>query len=161
RREQLYLTALPVSLQRFNFMPQFQATADFFRTWSASESPFGKQDHLLMHPSVGYSQLFETGALLTLRLANQTTIDFAQNGRPTLSESTKLLELSQPFLQGGVKAVTLEPLTQVERNLLYDIRDFAHFNRVFYVALASGRGGTLNRVGYLQTLLTQSFLDSA
>jgi hypothetical protein len=167
RREQLYLTALPVTLQRFNFLPQFQATADFFRRWSASESPFGKTDHLQITPAVGLTQTFETGAMLVLRLANQTTIDFVGNGRPTLSQSTKVLELSQPFLQGGGKAVTLEPLTQAERNLLYDVRGFARFNREFFVAVVTGRvsaNGTFalgGRNGYLQTLLTAAFLENA
>lgn len=167
RREQLYLTALPVTLQRFNFMPQFLATSDFFRRWSASESPFGKQDDLRVDTAVGLTQTFETGAMLVLRLANQTTIDFVNNGRPTLSQSTKFLELSQPFLRGGGRAVTLEPLTQAERNLLYDVRDFAHFNREFFVAVVTGRVsstggfGLGGRNGYLQSLLTAAFLENA
>src|SRR5262249_18888091 len=45
----------------------------------------------------------------------------------------------QPLLRGAGKAVTLEPLTQAERNLLYIIRDFAKFRQEFFVFIAAGQ----------------------
>ena len=41
-------------------------------------------------------------------------------------------------MQGGGKAVTLEPLTQAERNLFYSIRAYARFREQFNVAVAIG-----------------------
>jgi len=41
-------------------------------------------------------------------------------------------------LRGGGFAVTLEPLTQAERNLLYAIRSYARFRKIYYVYLAGG-----------------------
>ncbi len=45
----------------------------------------------------------------------------------------------QPLLRGAGQAVTLEPWTQAERNLLYAVRDFARFRQEFYVYIAAGQ----------------------
>ncbi|MCS6975403.1 MAG: TolC family protein [Gemmatales bacterium] len=144
RRESLYLTALPVTLQRFNFLPQFYATEQVIREWAASRSTIGKQNRWVANTGVGpgsgfgFTQLFSTGALLTLQLANRTVVNLTGDPRHTISESTLILDLSQPLLQAGGRAVTLEPLTQAERDLVYELRNFARFHREFYVAIAVG-----------------------
>jgi hypothetical protein len=56
------------------------------------------------------------------------------------------LSFVQPFLQGGGRAVTLEPLTLAERQLLYQIRSFARFRQQFIPALLT-TGGTLDQTG--------------
>ncbi len=53
--------------------------------------------------------------------------------------STLSLDIIQPLLRGAGWAVTLEPLTQAERNLLYAIRDFARFRQQYFVFVASGQ----------------------
>lgn len=144
RRESLYLTALPVTLQRFNFLPQFYATEQVFREWAASRSTLGKQNRWVANTGfgprsgLGFTQLFSTGALLTLQLANRTVVNLTGDPRHTISESTLILDLSQPLLQAGGRAVTLEPLTQAERDLVYELRNYARFHREFYVAIAVG-----------------------
>jgi hypothetical protein len=47
--------------------------------------------------------------------------------------------------------VTLEPLTQAERNLLYEIRNFARFRKTFYVAIAGGGGGSITGAQFQPT----------
>lgn len=144
RRESLYLTALPVTFERFNFLPQFYAADRFFREWAASRSTVGKQNRWEANTGVGprsglgFTQLLSTGALLTLQLANRTVVNLTGSPKHTISESTLLLDLSQPLLQAGGRAVTLEPLTQAERDLVYELRNFARFHREFYVAIAVG-----------------------
>lgn len=138
RREDLYLAALPVSLERFAFLPQFEATMLTVRQWLGEEVPGGPANRWRVNPTVGVSQLFPTGALLLLRLANQTVINLTGTGKHTLSQSHLILDISQPLLAGGGRAVTLEPLTQAERNLLYELRRFARFHREFYVGIAAG-----------------------
>ena len=152
QRENLYLTALPVSLERFNFLPQFLAAQTAIRQWSTAASPLGSTNQGNITSTVGASQLFGTGALLALRMANQTVIDFSSSHGPTLSSSTALLDLSQPFLRGGGQAVTLEPLTQTERNLLYQVRDFSHFSREFFVNIAAGEQVTVGGFGNIAGL---------
>src|SRR5262249_11160180 len=79
-----------------------------------------------------------TGALLLFQIANQTIVEFGKAPVHTLSQSTLTLDFLQPLLRGGGRAVTLEPLTQVERNLLYEGRDYAHFQAAFFAYIAAG-----------------------
>jgi outer membrane protein TolC len=142
RREDLYLNALQVAVQRFSFAAQFLAVNQVVREWAGSGSNVGKTDNWTIYSNAGVSKLFSTGALLLLDFANKTVIDFAHDPK-TVSESTATLDLFQPFLRGGGKAVTLEPLTQAERNLLYGIRTYARFRKEFFVAIAGGGGGSI------------------
>ncbi len=177
RREDLYLAALPVSLERFAFLPQFEATMLAMRQWIGEEVPGGPANRWRVNPTTGVRQLFPTGALLLVRLANQTVINLTGTGKHTLSQSHLILDISQPLLAGGGRAVTLEPLTQAERNLLYELRRFARFHREFFVSIAAGgglagtagaaagldvtglaTGVTAQPVGYFPTLLRQQQL---
>jgi hypothetical protein len=135
-REGLYLAALPVTQQRFNFSYQWAATADWIREWAGPRSEHGFQNNWTGTSTIGFSKLFSTGALLTADFANTTIFNFVGNGFTSSSNVT--VNASQPFLQGGGKAVNLEPLTQAERNLLYSIRAYARFREQFNIAVALG-----------------------
>jgi outer membrane protein TolC len=91
--------------------------------------------------SAGFNWLFKTGA----RLSTDFTGDFLRimTGNQSVNESDLAVSLVQPLLQGGGTAVTLEALTQEERNVLYDLRDFADFRRSFIVDLVSDYYGVL------------------
>jgi outer membrane protein TolC len=142
RREDLYLTALPVASDRFSFAAQFLLAGEVFRQWAGSQSPEGRQNRWSATTNTGVAKLFPTGALLLLDFANRTVVDFANFPR-TISQSTATLDLIQPLLRGGGRAVTLEPLTQSERDLLYQIRSYARFRKEFYVSIAGGGGGSI------------------
>lgn len=141
RREDLYLQSLPVTVERFAFSTQFFATSEIIREYTGTETPEGKRNRWLFNNGFGFSKLFSSGALLLFQFANNTVIEMFGNFTPrTTSESQINLDLIQPLLRGGGKAVTLEPLTLVERNLLYEIRDYARFRKLFYVSIATGAG---------------------
>ena len=135
-REGLYLAALPVTQQRFNFSYQWAATADWIRYWAGPTSPTGFENNWTGSSTLGFSKLFATGALLSTDFVNTTVFNFVGNG--FTSASTVNVNLTQPLLQGGGKAVTLEPLTQAERNLLYSIRAYARFREQFNISVALG-----------------------
>src|SRR5262249_28070477 len=84
-----------------------------------------------------------TGALLLFNIANETLIEFARAPRRIVSTSTLSLDLIQPLLRGGGRAVTLQPSTQAERNLLYQIRTVARFRKELVVQVAAGRGAPI------------------
>lgn len=159
-REELYLAALPVTEQRFTFAYQWAATADWIREWAGPNTTGGPQNNWTGSSTVGFNKLFATGALLTTDFANTTLFDFTTHS--FTSGSTINLSLTQPFLQGGGKAVTLEPLTLAERNLFYSIRGYARFREQFNVAIALGvslpgtllstAGGTAGPVSTLAAL---------
>ncbi len=139
RREDLYLTALPVTQQRFAFAYQFFLAEQIIRERTGRLTPEGQHNRYRFNTDSGFSKLFPTGALLLFGFANRTVVELTGNfPKHTVSTSTINLDLIQPLLQGGGKAVTLEPLTQTERNLLYEVRDFARFRKQFYVGIAAG-----------------------
>jgi hypothetical protein len=142
-REDLYLTALPVMAERFAFAAQFFAVGQAIREWAGRMTPEGHQDNWTLKSNTGFTKLFSTGALLLFNFANQTVFNFTGAGQHLTSQSTIDLDLVQPLLQGGGRAVALEPLTQAERNLLYEIRNYVRFQREFYVAIAGGGGGSI------------------
>jgi outer membrane protein TolC len=152
RRENLYLTALPVTLERFAFSAQFFAAEQAIREWAGRETPDGRKNNWTLNSNAGLAKLFPTGALLLLNFANQTVFNLGGgNGRPLISQSTINLDLIQPLLRGGGRAVTLEPLTQAERNLVYEVRNFARFRKEFYVAIAGGGGGSITGATFQPT----------
>jgi hypothetical protein len=173
RREALYLTALPVTLQRFNFVTQLFAASEAIREWNGSQIA-GAPGSLWRINSTGTaSQLFPTGATVVAQLANRMVIELG-NGNPTVGISNLTLQAVQPLLRGGGWAVTLEPLTQAERTLVYAVRSYARFRKNYYVFITGG-GSLSNSVfgfeglfgtgavagspgqGYLPTLLIAAF----
>jgi hypothetical protein len=137
-REDLYLAALPVTQQRFSFAWQWAAIENAIRQWAGPSSLVGHQNNWTLGSSVGVSKLFSTGALLTAAFANTTVFNFLGSANGLSSTSTINLNLVQPLLQGGGKAVTLEPLTQAERTLFYSIRGYARYREEFYISIVLG-----------------------
>jgi outer membrane protein TolC len=144
-REDLYLTALPVTLERFAFAAQFFAVGQAIREWAGRDTsvPASERNSWALNNNTGFTKLFSTGALLLFNFANQTVFNLTGPGRELTSQSMINLDFVQPFLRGGGRAVTLEPLTQAERNLVYAIRNYARFRKTFYVAIAGGGGGSI------------------
>ncbi|MCA9151982.1 MAG: TolC family protein [Planctomycetales bacterium] len=109
-----------------------------------SEAPNGQTVNSFVGPGplagsgLGVGKLFPSGAALLVQFANRTVFEFSGPFKGTFSQSELSLDVVQPLLQGGGQAVTLEPLTQAERNLLYELRSFARFQREFFVSVASG-----------------------
>ena len=171
--EQVYLQAIPVTLQRFIFGPQFYAgmspltsplspsilggagagfpstpgvsTANAF-TYATRFSPNGQVSTLNMGTVAGFGKLFSTGGQLLMGFANELLFNFAGKNpqQPTVISSLPI-SFVQPLLRGGGRAVTLEPLTQAERNLLYQVRSFGLFRQQFFVVTLTG--GTIQNFG--------------
>jgi outer membrane protein TolC len=144
RREDLYLTALPVTLQRFGFAAQGYFLEQIIREHTGSQTTAGDHNTWRANTTTGFGKLFSTGALLLFQFANRTVVNLTGPGKHTISTSTIDLDIIQPLLRGGGKAVTLEPLTQAERNLLYQVRTYARFRKEFFVSIAGGGGGSIS-----------------
>src|SRR5207248_9364288 len=112
------------------------------------DAPGGPANFWQFNTTGGFNKLFPTGATLMFKLANQFVVNLG-NGKPNTAVSNLSLTLAQPFLRGGGFPVTLEPLTQAERTLLYSIRSYARFRKIFYVAIGAGGGYTNNPYGLL------------
>ncbi len=139
RREDLYLTALPVTRERFAFSAQYLALGQIIREGTGADIGAGKGERWQFASTTGVGKLFSTGALLLIGFANQTVIELNNpTTRRVTSNSGINLDLFQPLLRGGGRAATLEPLTQVERNLLYEIRDYARFRKHYFQYMTGG-----------------------
>jgi hypothetical protein len=164
--EQVYLAALPVTLQRFAFQPQFYAglspltgvpqlegvtpgispspatpnvnTANNF-TYATRFAPNGQVSALNIGTVAGFGKLFSSGGQLLMGFANEVAFNFISKNpeRPTVMSALPI-SFVQPLLRGGGRAVTLEPLTQAERNLLYAVRAFTLFRQQFFVVTLTG-----------------------
>jgi hypothetical protein len=153
--ENLYIQALNVTLQRFAFTPQFYAasgqpttgvlggrilppTLGNAFTYQTAET--GQQLSALSLGTVaGFGKAFSSGATLLAGFANQLVFNFiGKNSFQPTVKSYLPLNLIQPLLRGGGRAVTLEPLTLAERQLLYQVRAFAKFRQEFTVATLIG-----------------------
>ena len=154
--ENLYSAALNVTLQRFAFQPQFYAgmsplTSPLGAGFSGDaippigsltrpeSAPGGQVSTLQLGEIAGYGKLLNSGGQLLMGFANQIVFNFVGKNpiQPTVQSSLPL-SFVQPFLRGGGRAVILEALTQVERNLLYQTRLFAKFRQEFIVDMLTG-----------------------
>ena len=138
-REQLYLTALLVTAERFAFIAQPFVTERWSASAAAGNSADGQTNRWLSSTTTGFTKAFSTGALLLMNFANQTVYNLGGGSLGMTSVSNVSLDFVQPFLAGGGRAVALEPLTQAERNLVYAIRDFYRFRQEFFVFFAAGQ----------------------
>lgn len=136
--EDIYLSALQVSLERFRFQVQFFGGNDTFFT---RRGPLGGRgaDASTLQTSTPISarRLMATGTQLLVEVANSVTWQFS--GRDGYTAVTPIsLSLVQPLLRGAGRAVILESLTQAERNLLANLRQFERFRQGFYLAVVAG-----------------------
>ncbi|MCS7238042.1 MAG: hypothetical protein NZ899_07215 [Thermoguttaceae bacterium] len=136
--EDIYLSALQVSLERFRFQVQFFGGNDTFFT---RRGPLGGRgaDASTLQTSTPISarRLMATGTQLLIEVANSVTWQFS--GRDGYTAVTPIsLSLVQPLLRGAGRAVILESLTQAERNLLANLRQFERFRQGFYLNVVAG-----------------------
>jgi len=87
QRENLYLAALPVTLERFSLAAQFLASQEAIREYAGRNTPTGQTSNWTLNNGIGVSKILPTGALLLLNFSNQTVFDFL-NPKKTISEST-------------------------------------------------------------------------
>ena len=128
-REKLYLQALSLTGTRQQFAFKFDsASADFGYARDTAGSVSKESD-----ADATISKLFKTGGSLTASLANDLTLYF--DGEPKVPSLA--LSLSQPLLRGAGAAVAGEVLTQAERDVVYEIRSFSHFQKEFAVSVVN------------------------
>lgn len=137
--ENVYLSALSLTLQRFAFDVQFiglngrRPSSDV----TATDIP-GVSDAVNWNPRAGVSQLLPTGGQWLVELANNTLWLFAKGDHSTQSATTLSYSLIQPLLANGGRRFVMENLTQSERNLLYAVRDLARYRQGFFTSTVAG-----------------------
>jgi outer membrane protein TolC len=136
QKEALYRAALEVSLARYDFAlkatPFVNGTdLDFFHTQQASHT----EKQLRIAQVTQWDKTLATSGTILARLANNILITFdGPQGFASDISSQLLLDWTQPIFQRDIR---LEPLTAAERRLLYAVRTYARYRKIFFVQLAT------------------------
>jgi outer membrane protein TolC len=131
-KERLYLTALTLSGERYNFQPHpFASTgADLDRLSNGERLG-------TVRSRVGVSQLLKTGGSVSLTLANDILRYYTGDPRKSVV-SLVSVNLAQPLLRGfGKNNPAVEALTQAERNVIYATRNYAYFQNSYAIETIS------------------------
>lgn len=142
--EELYLSALDVTFERFRFDSQFFGGSEIFFTADGRDrSGTGSASSLLevgtSRPGNRYrvEKLSATGGNLVVGMANSLIWQFA--GSDDYTSSTILdFSLVQPLLRAGGRTRVLERLTIAERTLLANVRTMERYRRGFYRNIVNG-----------------------
>jgi hypothetical protein len=143
--ENLYLSGLDVTFERFRFDSQFYGGTSIFYTAEGPQRsglPSGSSV-LEVNPSrpdnpYRVEKLTATGGQLVVSFANSLMWQFAGPDDYT-SQSILNFNLIQPLLRAGGRARVLERLTISERSLLANVRQMEHYQRGFYLNVVTGR----------------------
>lgn len=152
--EDLYLTALALTLERFEFaLHWFGGNDTTYNHFGASSLP-GESNTLTTASEFGFTRALTTGGQLLVDFANSFVWEFTGPNVST-TQSNIVINLVQPLLRGAWKAVRMEPLTQAERNVLYEVRDYARFRKRFYLDVTTRGGGFLSLLLQVQSIRNQ------
>ncbi len=125
RKEQLYLSGLTLTRERFAYVPQF-----FASSVASGERARDGEKSAGIGSRAGFDALLKTGGRVSLDLANDL-LRFYTGGPRESAVSTIALSLSQPLLRGAGAEIAAENLTQAERDVIYEIRSFSYFQDTF------------------------------
>ncbi len=152
--ETLYLDALALTQQRYNLGVRFLGLGPGL---SGGEPSAGVTAPLSKHRQAGtssqffgVSQLLPAGGQIAVEVANTVTWAFGQPGStpaPSIGYN-----ITQPLLFNAGRKIALEPLTQAERQVLYDARTLARFRQTLFVLVSTSY---LNLLQQRQTILNQ------
>jgi outer membrane protein TolC len=151
-REQLYLTALGLTLSRHQFTPIFSAGGSGTYAVQTAQTyaldPLTGQvepvlsDNLAEQQSIhatgnaGVSWLVRDIGKLSAAFSTDF-LRFLAGSPSTLTSSQIGATLTRPLLRNAGYKADIENLTQAERDLLYQLRDFVRFRKDFSVQVAS------------------------
>ena len=137
--EALYLLALNVSGERFQFDTQFfggaETTLDTNRG-GPTELAFGDRNMRMRRN-------FATGGNLLVGLANEIVWNLGDSSANTTANILDFT-LLMPLLRNAGRDKVMEGLTQSERELLAGVRAFERFRRGFYLDITTGNRANVN-----------------
>jgi outer membrane protein TolC len=131
-KEDLYLAALALSLERFLWTPQFngQVSSEY-----ANYGQIRDFDHAMAAVAqVGVTQRLPLGGEITARVVDSLMRDLTHHVT-TGETGAMILEANIPLLRGA-GLVAYESRFQAERNLIYAVRRFETFRRDLAVEIA-------------------------
>lgn len=131
RKETLYLSGLTLTRERYQFQPQL-----FAGTTVTGTRQSNRDRSVSVGSDAGVSQFLKTGGRLGITLANDLLRFYTGDPRRS-AVSTISMNLVQPLLRGAGAQIAAENLTQAERNVIYEIRSFSHYQNTFALDIVS------------------------
>ena len=138
-KEDLYLSALDVTFERFRFSPQFALGSTAAAQAANSMAGNANQERTSVLTDGSVRWLSSTGGELLAGFANSFVWTFKGGKSAEAASSLVNFSILQPLMQMGGKERTLAALTQAERDLLANVRQMNQFQQGFYVNIAAGR----------------------
>jgi len=131
RKERLFLAALDLTLERWRFAIQKGGTLNAAVDGTGDEAENASTDGRF-----SLSRLLGTGATVagSIGLNLARSLITSDGWSPTSDVS---FSVTQPLLAGFGERIVKEPLTQAERDLVYEVRTFERFRRTFAFDVAS------------------------
>jgi outer membrane protein TolC len=135
QKEDVYLSALALTFQRYLFRPQPTATGtvDYMSDFQDADGRVRSWDP---GAEVGVSQQLADGAIVAGSLG-VAALKYLNKELGDTVDAALDFSLAQPLWRGAGRKVVQENLLQAERNAVYAIRSFARFEKTFAVSVAS------------------------
>ncbi len=150
--ESLYLAALDLTLAQFQF--QLQPFYNQGLVYQRAGGGINESNQFLPTARAGFTRQFMSGAQLLVSFANNLVFEY--NGAGFNTAATQLaVNFTQPLMRGAWARNFTQPLSLLERGVLYQLRDFARFRRGFYVDVIS-QSGYLGLIAQLQNIRNQA-----
>lgn len=127
QRENLYRTALDLTLERWRFSWQASLSGSAGVSGNGENATTASVD-----ADLGVSKLFGSGALVLGNIGT-TLLRAIDRGDGWDAIQDLSLSFTLPLLRGSAREVVLEPLTQAERDLVYSVRNYERFRHTFVV----------------------------
>jgi len=139
RKEDVFRTALALDLTRNTFRNIFgaQAQSELSTDTTVTE--------LTNDATADVSRRLKNGTNMSAAMAINLMNLLTQGGASSMGLSADAT-VSVPLLRGSGKHIAAEPLTQAERNVIYELWDFERYKRTFAVSIARGYFNVLRQM---------------
>jgi outer membrane protein TolC len=133
RKEDVFRSALDLDLQRNSFRNIFSARAN--STLTTDTTGADTVTNLDTSGTAGVARTLKNGIDISSALAIDLANLLTQGGASSLGLSVDT-SVSIPLLRGAGRHIVTEPLTQAERNVLYQMWNFERYKQTFAVSIA-------------------------
>ncbi len=134
QKELLYTIALDLRLQRHWVRNEFETY--LFGGGAAQYESDSDGEGIALLANVGYNRLLKTGTHIATEMAMAWTDVLSGSGDSGLA-SILAATVTIPLLRGSDPAIVLERLTQAERDVIYQIRTFNRYRKMFVVSVVT------------------------
>ena len=139
RKEDVFRTALALDLTRHNFENIFNAGAD------SELSTDTKATELGTSAAGGVGRTLKNGIDISTSIGINLFNLLTQGGASSMGLNADA-SVSIPLMRGSGEHIAAEPLTQAERDVIYELWDFERYKRTFSVNVARGYFSVLRQM---------------